>query len=181
MKIDKYSEIYERIYKPKYTKEELKKIRSKAKPLKKEEDKKINENKDQDIKIKNYFEFIYDLILYFGTIYNILKRNGRIHKIGNKKYKVNENYFEKIDTEEKAYWLGFLYADSNVRIHKGRSGILKLKLKQSDKQHIEKFNKCLNSNYPIKDGLEILKVKNREYKCYYSVLCIYNTKIVKDL
>jgi len=116
-----------------------------------------------------------------NTIYPILKRNGRIHEIANKKYQVNENYFEKIDNEEKAYWLGFLYADGNVRIHKGRSGILKLKLKQSDKQHIEKFNECLNSNYPIKDGMEIVKVKKREYKCYYSVVCIYNTKMVKDL
>ena len=115
------------------------------------------------------------------TIYDIKKRNGREHNIPNKKYQVNENYFEKIDNEEKAYWLGFLYADGNVRIHKGRSGILKLKLKQSDKQHIEKFNKCLNSNYPIKDGMEIVKVKKREYKCYYSVVCIYNTKMVKDL
>jgi len=116
-----------------------------------------------------------------NSIYNILKRNGRIHIVGNKKYEVNEKYFEKIDNEEKAYWLGFLYADGNVRLHNGRSGILKLKLKQSDRQHIERFNKCLDSNYIIDDGLEILKVKGREYKCYYSVLCIYNTKLVKDL
>lgn len=98
----------------------------------------------------------------------------------NKKYKVDDNYFENIDNEEKAYWLGFLYADGNVRIRKN-SGILKLKLKQSDKHHVENFNKCINSNYLIKDGLEILKHKNKEYKCYYSALCIYNTKLVKDL
>lgn len=116
-----------------------------------------------------------------NSIYNILKRDGRIHNVGNKKYEVNENYFEKIDNEEKAYWLGFLYADGNVRLHKNKSGILKLKLKQSDRQHIEKFNNCIGSNYIINDGLEILKVKEREYKCYYSVLCIYNTKLVKDL
>jgi len=115
------------------------------------------------------------------TIYDIKKRNGREHNIPNKKYQVNENYFEKIDNEEKAYWLGFLYADGNVRMHNDRSGILKLKLKQSDRSHIEKFNECLNSNYPIKDGMEIVKVKKREYKCYYSVVCIYNTKMVKDL
>jgi hypothetical protein len=27
------------------------------------------------------------------------------------KYTINQNYFDKIDTEEKAYFLGFLYAD----------------------------------------------------------------------
>lgn len=26
-------------------------------------------------------------------------------------YKLNYNKFDKIDTEEKAYWLGFLFAD----------------------------------------------------------------------
>ena len=30
------------------------------------------------------------------------------------KYDRNSNVFEKIDTEEKAYWLGFLYADGYI-------------------------------------------------------------------
>lgn len=29
-------------------------------------------------------------------------------------YKINENYFEKIDSENKAYWIGFISADGNV-------------------------------------------------------------------
>jgi len=28
--------------------------------------------------------------------------------------KCNRNYFETINTEDKAYWLGFLYGDGNV-------------------------------------------------------------------
>ena len=35
------------------------------------------------------------------TIYDIIKRHG-IKRIANKKYEVNENYFENIDNEEKA-------------------------------------------------------------------------------
>ena len=31
-----------------------------------------------------------------------------------RKWKVNENYFEKIDSDDKAYWLGFMCADGNV-------------------------------------------------------------------
>ena len=29
-------------------------------------------------------------------------------------YNYNEKYFETIDSEHKAYWLGFLYADGYV-------------------------------------------------------------------
>lgn len=29
-------------------------------------------------------------------------------------YKYNEKFFKKIDTPQKAYWLGFLYADGCV-------------------------------------------------------------------
>ena len=32
-----------------------------------------------------------------------------------RRYKLNENYFNKIDTHEKAYVLGFLYADGSNR------------------------------------------------------------------
>jgi hypothetical protein len=111
------------------------------------------------------------------TVFAIIKRNGRDHIIGNKKYQVNEKYFEDIDTEEKAYWLGFLYADGYVRIHKGRSGELRLKLKRTDKHHIEKFNLCLSSNYPVKDGTSTV----HNVKSFNSFLSIYNTKMVKDL
>ena len=44
--------------------------------------------------------------------------------------------FETIDTEEKAYWLGFLYADGSVgsKEHK-----IELGLAEQDLKHIEKF------------------------------------------
>jgi hypothetical protein len=32
------------------------------------------------------------------------------------KYKINEDFFQEIDTEEKAYWLGFLYADGYIHV-----------------------------------------------------------------
>lgn len=31
-----------------------------------------------------------------------------------RKYFHNENFFENIDTEEKAYWLGFMFADGYI-------------------------------------------------------------------
>ncbi len=34
----------------------------------------------------------------------------------NRKYFFNQQFFKNIDSEEKAYWLGFLMADGCVRI-----------------------------------------------------------------
>ena len=48
------------------------------------------------------------------TIRRVLKRNN-IPVIGfRSKYPVNEDYFEDINTKEKAYWLGVLYADGAI-------------------------------------------------------------------
>ena len=107
--------------------------------------------------------------------------NKGYNDMSKKKYNVNENYFDKIDTEEKSYWLGFLYADGYVRMKDGRSGELKLKLKKSDKGHIELFRKCIGSTHKIIDGISKVVVSGRTYESECSSLSIYNTKIVKDL
>lgn len=97
------------------------------------------------------------------------------------KYSCDENYFEKIDTEDKAYWLGFLYADGYVRVGKRNSGQLKLKLCKNDKDHIQKFKKSINSTHPIKDSIDYFKKDNKEYISNNSTLNVYNEKISKDL
>lgn len=55
--------------------------------------------------------------LAIGTVRKILKSND-IHIKQQKewltKYYVNSNYFDEIDTPNKAYFLGFMYADGNV-------------------------------------------------------------------
>src|SRR5713226_4873483 len=57
----------------------------------------------------------------YGTSYQVIQpvlvRQGialRSKREANKKQKCNERYFQVIDTEEKAYWLGFLNADGCV-------------------------------------------------------------------
>lgn len=65
---------------------------------------------------------------------------------GQRKYKLNENYFDEIDTEEKAYWLGFILADGCV---KNNSNYLTINLSSIDEMHLCKFISSLNSNYKI--------------------------------
>lgn len=52
---------------------------------------------------------------------------------------LNKDAFKVIDTEEKAYWLGFLSADGNVH-----NGYINITLQERDKEHLEKFKKFLN-------------------------------------
>lgn len=69
---------------------------------------------------------------------------------GKKTYTINENIFENIDTEEKAYWLGFLLADGSIH-YRPRQKTIKLSLQAGDKDHLVKFRKFLGSTHPIKE------------------------------
>jgi len=59
-------------------------------------------------------------------------------------YEVNEKFFEIIDTEPKAYWLGFISADGNIG-----SG-LRINLQKGDIEHLKKFAKDIEFNGPVK-------------------------------
>src|SRR5579863_1325734 len=52
------------------------------------------------------------------------------------KYPINENIFDEINTEEKAYWLGFLYADGNV----SKTNRTRLSLAEEDREIVDKFS-----------------------------------------
>lgn len=72
------------------------------------------------------------------TISKYLKLNG-VYINPNGKTSLNSNLFEVINTEEDAYWLGFLYADGCVM----GTNKLELSLQALDKPHLEKFKDYL--------------------------------------
>ena len=80
--------------------------------------------------------------------------------------KFDNTVFDIINTEEKAYWLGFLYADGYVGLTDNR---VELTLQLSDVNHIEKFKTFLNSD---------CKISTNSYR---SRLSIKDEKIKKDL
>lgn len=60
------------------------------------------------------------------------------------------DYFKIIDTEEKAYWLGFIFADGWVYTsEKHRSWCTGIELQKDDIGHLRKFNKSINGNYSV--------------------------------
>lgn len=107
----------------------------------------------------------------------------KINKLGLKredKYFYNENFFEKIDTEEKAYWLGFIYADGYVyKNSNSRISELGIELQVIDINHLRKFNKSINGNIEIKKINKYDKRYNKTYE--HCSLRLYKSKIVNDL
>lgn len=84
----------------------------------------------------------------------------------------DHNFFENIDTEEKAYWLGFIAADGCVIDKK-----LTISLSRKDYNHINKFKKDIKSDNINKEV--IWKSFNKEYNgCS---ITITSGKIVSDL
>lgn len=102
--------------------------------------------------------------LSIAKIYRLLKENNitickkRISKIltsndvklrtlseAATKYEVVSDFFSTIDTEEKAYWLGFMYADGYVTGTK----IVGCKLSTKDEEHLIKLRNTLSPTKPL--------------------------------
>lgn len=81
------------------------------------------------------------------------------HKLGLTRTKktCTRDFFNVIDTEEKAYWLGFIFADgyisfSESNMKKGQLATTYctgIKLQWSDREHLKKFNKSISGNYKV--------------------------------
>ncbi len=101
-----------------------------------------------------------------------MKSTGRKYFQGRK---YNYHYFDKIDNEEKAYWLGFLYGDGYIVPSKRTLG---LTVASKDKSHLEKYALAvgLSSN-----DLKFYKAKTNfgEFESYR--LLLSNKKIFEAI
>ena len=98
------------------------------------------------------------------AINGLLRRNGYKAKSQSelqRKYNIDETFFDVIDTEEKAYFLGFLYADGCNATN--RNAVI-LSLKEDDKEILEKLNSLLQHKKPLwhtKSGQTTLLISNK--------------------
>lgn len=69
---------------------------------------------------------------------------------------LNVDYFENVNSKEKAYWLGYLYADGNISIDKRKrdTKYLILETTQKDEFLIDRFAQLLVLTLNTKDLLK---------------------------
>src|ERR1041384_96069 len=86
----------------------------------------------------------------------------------NKKHTINESFFEKIDTPEKAYWLGWMFSDGCVNKH---FSSFRLKLKSDDISILQNFKTAMSATQSIVK----CSTENQHY------LSISGSKMCQDL
>lgn len=106
-----------------------------------------------------------------SCIGRIFKKEG--YSVRKYKHFKNEHYFEKIDSESKAYFLGLIYADGWVNNKKNYFGIC---LAEEDKYLLEQFKKELKFTGPIKN---VGRKKDHHKDRYRIEIC--SKKMCRDL
>ena len=114
------------------------------------------------------------------TIHNYMKANNVEVKSTNV-HSQDTKFFDVIDSEEKAYWLGFIYADGCIseRVKNGKVSSMKLEitLNEGDKIHLEKFLKDIKSTNTIETKL--VKLHGKEITTYRAT--VSSTDMCRDL
>jgi AraC-like DNA-binding protein len=116
---------------------------------------------------------------YFSRWFKKLGLVIRDNSINSAKYNFDKNYFEAIDSQEKAYWLGFIFADGFIETkRKYCNRKLGIALAIKDIAHLEKFKKCINGDMPVK----IYKTDNGySNNTEYCKILIASKKMTNDL
>ncbi len=118
------------------------------------------------------------------TIRRWLDKNGieRRHSL----YTLDEHYFDKIDTQEKAYILGLLYADG---YYNQKNHTVSITLQEEDRHILEEINNLIKSDKPLR-FIDNKKYKETWKNCYQlfitgehisSMLCNYGILPRKSL
>lgn len=104
-------------------------------------------------RLKSTYQLQNDFGFSRSTIYRYLKEKGVVVDgySGPRRTQaiLNESFFNSIDSEKKAYWLGFMAADGCVRKTKHGQYHTTLLLAEKDKDHLEKFRTDIGSSHKL--------------------------------
>lgn len=124
----------------------------------------MSNNNERDYKIIQLYleglsqkEIGNKLFLTQSGVSYILRKNNIYHK----QLHVDEEYFQEINSNEKAYWLGYICADGHINQSNG-----KLHLSSKDQEIIFKFKNAINSEHAISHEFILDKRTNKSYERY---------------
>ncbi len=114
--------------------------------------------------------------LYADGVIKILKENN-VWEDKRYKYFKNEHYFDKIDTEKKAYWLGFIIADGHI----SKENQIMIGIK--DENLLDDLsNEISNGNIPITKQEKFDKKSNKNIIIYsFSMRSKIMTNCLKNM
>lgn len=114
------------------------------------------------------------------SVLEVLKRNdiARTNKFSFRKYFLREDMFDVIDTEEKAYWLGFIYAEGCVN---KEMTTLSIGLSALDATHLEKFRDTISPERPVYRTTRVSEWKEEKKLAYKATLSIWSVKLSASL
>lgn len=112
----------------------------------------------------------------FQPIYALLKKEGVfVHKKNVersiRRYALNQRFFQIIDSEDKAYSLGFIVADGSIDDTCRR---VKISLHEKDVDILEKISAAMGSESPI----SYIASKNQRAVCFNSALMVEDLKAI---
>lgn len=136
----------------------------------------INTYFDKDNKDKNFKEMACICGVSERSFSRVLKENNINTRLKNRYIIANEGYFEVIDTSDKAYFLGLLFADGYVGIND--EVILSLKNVDNTKEVMQTLLDNIGCTNDIK---EIIPKTGFETTNTFLKLQFSNTKINNDL
>jgi len=116
------------------------------------------------------------------AILGVLKRRGikiKGYQDASSWHTLNYTYFEVIDSEEKAYFLGLIFADGNTSIHKYTHKFA-ITLTQSDEYLLYNLRDCLESNCDIRTYYKTAGYGEKNGNPF-TTLSIYNKPFVESL
>lgn len=142
--------------------------------------KRLHDNKDDiiymytngysSVDIAKKYRVGHHLILDFLRFNNITISNK---SLASRKYQINEHYFDDIDTEDKAYFFGLLFADGSVH----DMNILSISLQDEDSYLLYILNEKIQPDKPLnlhKYHKPDNNLKN-QYSVKYNSIHMFNT------
>lgn len=144
--------------------------------------KKLFSKEDDRYIIEHYKHTTYaELAKHFGLTERQVR--GHINNMGlTKMNKKDDSYFDVIDTEEKSYWLGFLFADGWVyENHKNRSYTVGIEIQSKHIEILKMFSAAVGLPLDIKRRIRDVEFNGYSYQTDTCCVRIYSRHMVESL